>query len=285
MSTLATCVALLSSLAHTAPGEAALFAYDRSQPVKAREATAERTGPVEVGTLVLGGSGLDPEVGALLVRPDEKRRSPAVVYLHMYPGSKQQFLDEAKLLAGEGVLSLLVEGLFPWHRRPDDVERDREAVGQQIVALQRAVDYLLARGDVDPERIAFVGMDYGAMHGAVLASVEKRIKAYALLVPTTTWSHWNSLLNAELMGLEYAQGMQALDPVERIGQVSAPLLLQFCTHDRYVPRERADQLVRASRGPTTVEWCEGGHEAVQAAGQKGRLHWLRGQLGLRASSK
>ena len=46
--------------------------------------------------------------------------------------------------------------------------------------LRRALDVLLAQPGVDPKRIAYVGHDFGAMYGAVLAGVDRRVSVWAL---------------------------------------------------------------------------------------------------------
>jgi dienelactone hydrolase len=257
------------------------FAYDRAAPLNVKELSVERAGGVETRALVLSGAPLEREVDVRLVLPQGAGPFPAVIFLHMYPGSNEQFLDEARLLAREGVLSLLVEGSYPWHRRPhDDLDYNRKGIVLQLLELQRAVDLLAARKDVDPKRIAYVGMDYGAMHGAVLASIEKRIRCYALLVPTTRYAGWDGIVSNALFDEEYDEGMKPLDPIERIGRASAPLLFQFASKDSFVARDYAEQLVKGAHEPKTVRWYDGNHEVPFREGQADRLTWLRGQLGI-----
>jgi poly(3-hydroxybutyrate) depolymerase len=68
----------------------------------------------------------------------------------------------------------------PWHKsvdRFDKPEQDREAYVQTVADLRRSIDMLLARNDVDPKRLAYVGHSYGAQWGSILAAVDKRMKA------------------------------------------------------------------------------------------------------------
>lgn len=57
-----------------------------------------------------------------------------------------------------------------------------------VIDLRRALDLLLAQPGADPKRIAFVGHDYGSMHGAILAGVDRRPQSYVLLTPTGSFS-------------------------------------------------------------------------------------------------
>jgi cephalosporin-C deacetylase-like acetyl esterase len=56
--------------------------------------------------------------------------------------------------------------------------RDRSSRQPETIDLRRAVDLLIARPDVDQRRLAYVGINYGAAMGGLLAGVEDRIKAY-----------------------------------------------------------------------------------------------------------
>lgn len=91
------------------------------------------------------------------------------------PGSdkknRTEFLDEALVLAHSGVISLLpdhvivhrgfVEDKTPLNEQQIDVEV------QQDVNLRRGADLLLARKDVDPKRLAYVGHSCDASAGAI----------------------------------------------------------------------------------------------------------------------
>src|SRR5260370_16222481 len=47
--------------------------------------------------------------------------------------------------------------------------------------MRRGADLLLARSDVDPKRLAYVGHIYNAATGAFLAGIDKRFKAFVLM--------------------------------------------------------------------------------------------------------
>ena len=88
--------------------------------------------------------------------------------------NRTEFLPDAVTLAQEGVVSVLVQGDFPWLKDPANLEADQAAVVTEALKVRRGIDLLLARGDVDPARIAVVGHDYGAMYAILLAGVDPR---------------------------------------------------------------------------------------------------------------
>ena len=88
-------------------------------------------------------------------------------------------------VARHGAIVLVLDAPFARHDKNNPLSftpRDSVDQVQLIVDLQRAVDVLIARADVDAERLAFVGVSYGGAMGALFAGVERRVSAYALLV-------------------------------------------------------------------------------------------------------
>ena len=52
---------------------------------------------------------------------------------------------------------------------------------QEVQDFKKCVDYLEIRPDIDAGRIAYYGMSWGGVLGAVIPAVEERLKAVVLL--------------------------------------------------------------------------------------------------------
>jgi dienelactone hydrolase len=198
--------------------------------------------------------------------------------------NRTQFLEQARELARRGVVSLLIDTLWSdaaWYRSRD-VTRDYEHSVEQVRALRRALDVLLARPDVDPGRVAFVGHDFGAMYGAVLAGVDPRVNAgLALQAGNTSFAEW-FLLSAKLTGdarERYVQKLAPLDPVHHVSRAKAPVYFQFAKGDVYVPKANADAFFAAAPEPKRIEWYDAGHGLSEQA-VRDRQDWLAARLGL-----
>ena len=71
-----------------------------------------------------------------------------------------------------------------------------------------------------------------------------------------------------------------LDPIRYLPQLDkTPVLLQFANKDFYVPREKAEALYAAARGPKQILWYQAGHGLNDQASLD-RQAWLRKQLRL-----
>jgi len=260
-----------------------LFAYDASAPPDVSVKTTKSRAGVDVADLLFDAPGR--QVPAYLVGPHGDALGPAVLFLHWLSSSdtsnRTEFLEDARALAGDGVVSLLPEELFPWHDAPSGPEHDRELVVRQVVELRRALDVLADQPGVDPERIAVVGHEYGGMYGSLLAAFDGRPSTYVLMALDTDFPNW--FIKYFLPGAsvsEYEAAFAGLNPVEAIGKASpASVFLQFGESDSYVPGYKTEELFEATGEPKRVETYGGGHELDEIA-REDRLAWLREELEL-----
>jgi dienelactone hydrolase len=218
-------------------------------------------------------------VAAYLVTPPGEGPFAGIIFLHPGGGDRSWFLDEAKKLAKRGAISLLIDDNFSAKGQVTDHDR----IIRIVVDLRRAVDLLVARPDVDPHRIGFVGHSYGANLGGVLAGVEHRIAAYVFM-------SGNARLSQDLIGLfnmapqeeaQYIQFMAQLDGIHFIGHAApAALLFQNAQHDALNSEHEALDFHQAASEPKLVKWYDAYHQLNEEAEQD-RAEWLSRQLHLR----
>jgi predicted esterase len=218
--------------------------------------------------------------------PAGKATTPAALFVHWYESesptsNRTQFLNQAMDLARGGLVSLLVSTPWSepeWYKRRD-VTKDFQIYDEAAKNLERALDVLAAYPGVDPKRLALVGHDYGAMHGILAAVRSKRLfSAIALQAFAPRFSDW-AMFGRKLTPEErqaVVEQLAPLDPVKFLGQLTpaTPVFLQFANEDFYVPKDRAETLVAAVKGPKKVGWYEGKHALDQKAVED-RQAWLR----------
>ena len=227
------------------------------------------------------------KVKAYLLVPDGSGPFGAVLFAHWYTGrngaGRSEFLEEATSLLQLGVVSLLPQGEFPWNEDPSGVTHDQAAIAAQVADLKAGVDVLLQQRGVDAARVALVGHDYGAMHGALLLASDSRLKGGALMAADAHWVTWFgqywSFLKTDAQKTEYARQMAVLDTVAVLPRVHSTLLLQFGDHDVYIPKPVAEQVAAAAPVQKTVLFYDSDHE-LNATAVADRRTWLRTLLGL-----
>lgn len=154
------------------------------------------------------------------------------------------------------------------------------------------MDLLLSRSDVDRKRIGFVGHSYGAHTGAILAGVEKRIKAYIIMAgaPSLTEFLRTSTIPAIVKTRDsltkeqhenYFKTLVDVDPINYIGHIApAALFLQFGKTDFYPSEEKARLYSEKASKPKLIRFYDAGH-ALNDEAKRDRATWLSEELGLR----
>ncbi len=220
---------------------------------------------------------------AIVVAPATPGRHPGVLFVHWYgepfqTSNRTQFLPDALRLAKKGVTSLLVDAMWSqpsWFEKRNPAD-DFAASVAQVKELRRALDLLTSLPEVDAQRVAYVGHDFGAMYGAVTAAVDPRPKAFVFIAGTTAFSDWFLLgrkLDADARRA-VQQELAPLDPLRHIGKVGATaVLLQFARKDEYVTAEAAQALVAAAREPKTAKFYDCGHE-MNGQAMEDRTAWI-----------
>lgn len=286
-------VLLTPSPARTPGADARVFDYDARAPLEVRIQSRTTHDGIVTETMSYA-SPKGGRVPAVLVSPAQAGRFAGVLLMHGMPGDHQKLLPEGEALARRGAVALLIDAPFSRPGRRDGPtirldERDRAEQIQLIVDLRRGLDLLLSRRDVDPRRLGYVGVSYGGAMGGLLAGVERRLAACALVVGDGGLvSHLADLDAAsdplrEVPAAQARRWRAAMEPIEPIRFVgrAAPtrLLFQNGRRDELVPPAHARAYQEAGSEPKTIRWYDAGHSlGPQAA--RDRRDWLAAQLGL-----
>ena len=290
--TITLAVAALCS-AQSATELAKRFDYDRSAPLNIEKLSTQHRGDVTIEDITYAGAD-GKAVPAYLVVPAGKGHFAAVLWGHwMMDGSpyknRTEFLDEAVALAPSGVVSLLIDApmVRPGYKPQDDLKNDK----QDIVDLRRGLDLLLARKDVDPKRVAYVGHSFHAGTGGILAGVEPRLTALVLMAGGLDADQF--LTSQSKMAVEvrqkhspeeikqYLTANGASNPKHYLQGKHSPLLLQFGTQDIFMTEEDCREYASIVSPPVEVEYYEAGHE-LNATARHERIAWLQMQLNLKS---
>jgi hypothetical protein len=188
---------------------------DRHSPIHARKLGEEKRDGYVLEKLELDLNGIE-KVPALLAKPAKHTgRIPAVLYNHSHGGhykvGKQEFMEGAaylasppyaKVITGLGWAGLCIDA-WVFGERSHASEMDtfkamlwqgRVLWGMMVYDSIRAMDYLSSRPDIDPERIATLGMSMGSTMAWWLAALDERVK---VTVDICCLSEFHTLLRKE----------------------------------------------------------------------------------------
>jgi dienelactone hydrolase len=276
------------------------FDYDQKAPLDLKQIGVQHREHATVYDITYA-SPKGGVVTAYLVVPKGRGPFAAVIWGHWYwenssMRNRKQFLDEAIALAQAGVVSLLPDGPVA---RPGYVESKEPLNDQQVVNLvhavvdmRRAADVLLARKDVDPKRMAYVGHSYHAMVGAFLTGVDRRFKAYVLMA--SSLSDEVDLKTKELQDYRQKIGPDKFDAFiakyswtdqgKYVSHASpAVVFVQFANQEPFLTPDRATQHAAVVSEPKQIKFYEAPH-ALNAEARRDRIQFLIEQLKLKPLS-
>jgi dienelactone hydrolase len=274
------------------------FDYDQNAPLDIQEAGVEHRGDISVHDISYA-SPKGGRVPAYLVVPPGKGPFAAVLWGHWYwPNSeffnRKEFLEEAIVLAQAGVVSLLPTGpgARPGHvqdRTPLNEQQIKDLI-QTIVDLKRGADLLLARKDVDPRRLAYVGHSYDATAGGFLSGIDKRFKAFVLMAgglsdevdsKAEEYKQYRQKVGPEKFDAFKAK-YAWLDPGKFVSRAApATVFLQYATKEDFLTPARAHEYEALVSEPKKFKLYEAPH-ALNAEARRDRMAFLTEQLKLKA---
>jgi dienelactone hydrolase len=268
-----------------------LFAYDVNAPLNLQKVVESTSNGVEVSAISFSSPDGGSVTGMLFDPVTRSSLRPGIVLMHGMPGTARDMAGYAQLLARYGAVVIAIDA--PFARRSGQpvrfIAQDRAEQIQLIKDLQRAVDVLRARPNVDAARIAYLGISYGGAMGALFVGIEQRIKAAVLVVGDGGLvSHFTGPEDSNFMAslpcatrVDWFRDMTSIEPIRFIPHASTALLLQNGRSDNLVPEADAEELHTAVPQAATILWYNAGHGLNQQA-LYDRHDWLTGQVGLDA---
>ena len=276
------------------------FDYDQKAPLGTKQIAVQRRATATVYDITYD-SPKGGVVPAYLVVPRGRGPFAAVIWGHWYWGNssmrnRREFLDEAIALAPAGVVSLLTDGPIarPGYldiKEPLD-ERNATEFLQQVIDMRRGLDLLLARRDIDPKRIAYVGHSYNAGVGALLSGLDRRFTAFVLMAGSM--SDEISQRSKEFEEFRQKTGPAKVDAfiakysyLDQGKYVShaapAVVFLQYGAREKFLNAERARQYAAIVSEPKQLRIYDAEH-ALNAEARRDRIQFLIEQLKLKPLS-
>jgi dienelactone hydrolase len=217
-----------------------------------------------------------------LRRPHGVERPPLVVLVPGADSSKEELYDLGERIVRRGLAIFAFDG--PGHGLVSTRLKLRPDYELPIAAV---LDHLLARADVDPQRVAVAGISYGGMFAIRAAAFDERVRA------AVSMSSWYSpagryATQPEISKLGLVQYMgdpeRVQDSLTMAGvaeRVTVPVLQVYGGRDAASPPAQAEQVAAELAGPKElVVYEEGVHVANNLAFESRSLvaDWLSERL-------
>lgn len=279
-------VSALTTGAAANPLAASAFAYDAKAPLDVRvvhHSVSDVAIRQDVTFAAPGGGRIHAEI----VSPRASAGKHAgVLFVHWLGDPKTtnltEFEPDALALAKRGVTSLLVDAMWAkphWFMRVRTTATDYRDFIAQVVNLRRALDVLQSQSGVDPQRLAYVGHDFGAMYGAVLSGIDSRPRYYVLMAGNPSFSEWFLLGKKPADIPAYQVQMAPLDPGAYLRRSKArDYLFQFSQKDEYIAPDKQLQFFAPAPLPKALYVYDADHSLHIPQAYADRLDWLLARL-------
>ncbi|HEX8273725.1 MAG TPA: alpha/beta fold hydrolase [Longimicrobiaceae bacterium] len=267
-----------------------LFGYDADAPLDLQKTVESTNDGVEASSISFSSPDGGRVTGMMWDPVTRPGLRPGMVVMHGLPGKARDFAGLGENYARNGAAVIAIDA--PWNRRAAPpyltiTAQDRAEQIQVVRDLQRAVDVLRSRPNVDAGRIAFVGFSWGGATGALFVGIERRLKAAALVVGHGGQvSHATGPEGFKLISgfpcarrVAWIRAMAPVEPIRFVGHANVPLLLQNGTSDEFIPVADAAELHAAAPRPKEVRWYAAGHSLTPQAGAD-RYDWLVEKIGI-----
>jgi len=296
--TLSICFLCSSPTISQDPELARHFDYDAKAPLELKTVGTQKRGDATIYDITYASPKGGVVPAYLVVPATGKGPFAAIIWGHWYWSNsemrnRKQFLDEAVALASAGVVSLLTDGPIarPGYladTTPLSEKRSAEEV-QQVIDMRRGADLLLARKDVDPKRLAYVGHSYNASIGAILSGVDRRFKAFVLMAgaisdevgyKTGGYEKFRQQVGPEKFDA-YMASHAYLDQGKYVSHAApAVVFLQYATQEDFMTPDVAREYEKIVSEPKRFKLYDAPH-ALNAEARRDRIAFLTEQLKLK----
>ena len=150
---------------------------------------------------------------------------------------------------------------------PDETNYWKEHVIMWGKDFRRSIDYLETRDDIDADRLAFMGVSWGAAMGPIMMAIEPRLKAGVVVVA----------------GLNFQKALPEVDEIHYLHRVDIPVLMLNGKYDFFFPYESSQlpyfELMATPDEHKRLVVHEAGHSFPRTELVKETLGWLDRYLG------
>jgi dipeptidyl aminopeptidase/acylaminoacyl peptidase len=219
-----------------------------------------------------------------LRKPPGGERPPLVALLPGADSTKAELYDQAEHLVRRGLAAFAFDGpghglvSFRLKLRPDEE-----------VAVSAVLDHLLARDDLDRDRVAVLGISYGGLFAIRSAAVDNRVKAAVSMSswysPAHRYEDQEPLSRSGLrqyLGDDPAAVQDAITVAGYAERVQVPVLQIYGGQDPASPPSQAERTAEELAGPSElVVFDEGVHVCNNVPYRARTLaaDWLAERLG------
>jgi cephalosporin-C deacetylase-like acetyl esterase len=212
------------------------------------------------------------KVTGLLSVPKNSNQPPPVIILLHGKGDRKtvdyiEFGNTMLTNAGYAVLRLDFEE--HGDRKENDYDFDftgdtkywtRNVISQTVFDLQRAVDFIETRKELDAARIGFYGISLGGVAGTIFCGLDKRVKVPVIVL---AGGQLNLIYGKKALSAEAKEYTGIIEPKNFVKQIAPrPLLMMNAENDDIIKPIMSKLLYKKAKNPKEIIWYPAKHHTI-----------------------
>jgi dienelactone hydrolase len=210
--------------------------------------------------------------------------APGIIMCHGFTGHKAEthrlFVKAARELASHGLVALR----FDFRGSGDSGGDFREmTVSREIEDAGAALDFLVGRPEVKPERVGALGLSLGGCVAACLAGRDARVKALVLWAAVAHPGRIGDRLLPEFgdsdvvdmqgwgIGRAFVEDIASIQPLKEVASYCGPSLVVHGSNDETVPSSDALDYRVALGGGCRLHLVQGADHVFSALGYEAEV--------------
>jgi dienelactone hydrolase len=200
-------------------------------------------------------------------KPDEKAKPfPAILLQYGTGGNKTSdyIVGIGKQFVARGYVVLTIDSLDCGERKGKNPKAasilgliGADQIMHYCGDYSRAMDFLACHAEVDPARLGYVGISWGAITGVTYVAYDPRVKAMGSMVGG---GNFMGLYSKKLAEKAAREGSKSSDPVYHVARIAPrPLLFINVTKDQLILKSWAESMHKAAGVGSKVVWLDGDH--------------------------
>jgi hypothetical protein len=229
-----------------------------------------------------------------IMRPKGVSKPPVIIYLYGYPSDTERFKNEdfQRAVTKDGFAAVGFVSALTGQRYHDRPMREwfiselQESLAVSAHDVQMVIDYLVARGDLDTNRLGMFTQGSGASIGILASAVDPRIIVLDTIDAWGDWPIWMAVSpfvpedeRAQYVKPEFLKKAKELEPIDWLPKVQAKKFrFQQALFDPITPEAAKEKLRAAAPANAVVALYKTPEEFRGVVRDNKGLEWIQQQL-------
>ncbi len=244
------------------------YDYDRALPLEDTVLNIEKAGDVVIEKVRFTSVHNQQVYGLLSIPDNAANPAPVVILLHGVGDRKTVDYIQAghDYFVKSGLAVFRIDIANHGERKTHDYDFSltdgyrfwtRDIIAQTVFDLQRSVDYLMTRQDIDKVKIGFFGISLGGVIGTIFSGLDERVSVPVIAL---AGGNLSLMFGIDALSEDTKDFFSIIDPINFVKQIAPrPLLMINAENDEVIAPITSKLLFQKAKKPKEIIWYPSRH--------------------------